>query len=116
VVRGVPFLKDLPIIGILLCSKDFEGRAKEVLFIIRPTISNYGVPNKDVVEFLRQKHQAPQKPEELHEALMGSMGELLDGEKDEAMMTGEEQGPELAPSLDARPVDPNEPSGTQSEP
>ncbi len=40
----------------------------------------------------------------------------MEGEKDEAMMTGEEQGPELAPSLDARPVDPNEPSGTQSEP
>lgn len=57
VVRGVPFLKDLPFIGILFSSKDFEERGKEVLFIITPTISTGGIPNKDLVDNLRRKHQ-----------------------------------------------------------
>lgn len=109
VVRGVPFLKDLPIIGILFSSKDFEERAKEILFIITPTISNYGVPNKDVVDLLRRKHEPPQAPEELHEALMGSMGEFLGGTKEEAAISGDEQGSEPVSVLDGTPIEPNEP-------
>ncbi len=108
VVRGVPFLKDLPIIGILFSSKDFEERAKEVLFIITPTISNYGVPNRDVVDLLRKKHERPNAPEELHEALIGSMGELLGGTKEEGPVSEEEQGPEPVLLLDEVPVEPNE--------
>ncbi|NQV32049.1 MAG: hypothetical protein HQ515_05105 [Phycisphaeraceae bacterium] len=115
VVRGVPFLKDLPIIGILFSSKDFEERAKEVLFIITPTISNYGVPNKDVVEFLRKKHESPKAPEELHEALIGSMGEFLGGTKEKAPITDQGEGSEPVPPLDSAPVEPNEPSRTQPE-
>ncbi|MCP4455374.1 MAG: type II and III secretion system protein [Planctomycetes bacterium] len=109
VVRGVPFLKDLPIIGILFSSKDFEERAKEILFIITPTISNYGVPNKDVVDLLRKKHEPPSVPEELHEALIGSMGELLGGTKEEAPVSDEEQGSEAVLLLDELPVEPNAP-------
>lgn len=57
VVRGVPFLKDVPLVGILFSSKDFEERGKEVLFIITPTISSGGRPNIDIVDELRIKHK-----------------------------------------------------------
>jgi hypothetical protein len=56
VVRGVPFLKDIPLLGVLFSSKDFEERAKEILFIITPTISTGGVPNKDIIADIRRKH------------------------------------------------------------
>ena len=57
VIRGVPFLKDIPLIGPLFSSKDFEERGKEVLFILTPTISSYGISNEKMVEELREKHQ-----------------------------------------------------------
>ncbi|MCH8216646.1 MAG: hypothetical protein IH892_07730, partial [Planctomycetes bacterium] len=75
VVRGVPFLKDIPMLGVLFSSKDFEERAKEVIFILTPTISNYGVPNEEMVEFIREKHRAP-GPEELTEVLRESLAGL----------------------------------------
>jgi len=56
VVRGVPFLKDLPGIGILFSSKDFEERGKEVLFILTPTISTGGIPHEEMVAEIQQKH------------------------------------------------------------
>ena len=56
VVRGVPFLKDIPLLGVLFSSKDFEERGKEVLFILTPTISTGGVPNIENVENIRKKH------------------------------------------------------------
>ena len=59
VIRGVPFLKDIPLLGILFSSRDFEERAKEVIFIITPTISTGGMPNKEMVEMLRKKHEPP---------------------------------------------------------
>ena len=88
VVRGVPFLKDIPIIGILFSSKDFQERAKEIIFIITPTISNYGRPNHEMVDWLRKKH-APPMPDAVHEAVMKSLGldtmrEFLSGPDPEA--------------------------------
>lgn len=56
VVRGVPFLKDLPGVGILFSSKDFEERGKEVLFVLTPTISTGGVPNEEMVAEIQRKH------------------------------------------------------------
>jgi len=67
VVRGVPFLKDIPLLGILFSSKDYEDRAKEVIFIITPTISAGGVPTKDMLETIRTKHQSPPVTEALQE-------------------------------------------------
>ncbi|AQT67546.1 General secretion pathway protein D [Anaerohalosphaera lusitana] len=61
VVRGVPFLKDIPIIGVLFSSKDFEERGKEVLFILTPTISSGGVPNEEIVKMLRKEHESVKK-------------------------------------------------------
>ncbi len=59
VVRGVPILKDIPILGLLFSGRDFEERAKEILFVLTPTISSGGVPNQEVVDKLREAHQSP---------------------------------------------------------
>jgi hypothetical protein len=56
VVRGVPFFKDIPIIGILFSSKDFEEKATEIIFILTPSISSGGVEHAKVVEDIRRKH------------------------------------------------------------
>lgn len=64
VIRGVPFLKDVPLLGILFSSKDFEERGKEVLFILTPTISSGGRPNIDMVNELRRKHRTTTAPDE----------------------------------------------------
>jgi type II secretory pathway component GspD/PulD (secretin) len=90
VVRGVPFLKDIPIIGILFSSKDFQERAKEILFIITPTISNYGTPNQEMVNWLGKKH-APPMPDAVREAVMKSLGvdamrDFLSGSDSEASL------------------------------
>jgi len=59
VVRGVPLLKDIPLIGILFSSKDSEERAKEIIFIITPTISSSSMPNDEMVDMLHRKHAEP---------------------------------------------------------
>jgi hypothetical protein len=59
VVRGVPFLKDIPILGILFSSKDFEEKATEITFILTPTISAGGKPHAEMVEYIREKYAAP---------------------------------------------------------
>ena len=56
VVRGVPFLKDVPGLGIIFSAKDFEDRVKEILFILTPIISSNGTNHVETVEALRQKH------------------------------------------------------------
>ena len=73
VVRGVPGLKDIPVLGVLFSSKDFEQRAKEILFIITPTISTGGVPNKDIVADIQRKH-TPIKNSDLIENLKDPFG------------------------------------------
>jgi len=73
VVRGVPILKDIPGLNLLFSGRDFEERAKEVIFIITPTISTYGVPNADMVERLRERHASPMT-QALHEQMMDPLG------------------------------------------
>ncbi|MHC4752331.1 MAG: type II secretion system protein GspD [Planctomycetota bacterium] len=58
VIRGVPILKDIPVIGFLFSSKDFEERAKETIFIITPTISTGGIPNEEMMEKVRKSHES----------------------------------------------------------
>ena len=69
VVRGVPFFKDIPIIGVLFSSKDFEEKATEIIFILTPSISSGSIEHKKIVEQIRQKH-ALVKPK-------GSLGEAF---------------------------------------
>jgi len=56
VVRGIPILKDLPLIGYLFSSEDTEQRAVETIFILTPTISTNGRPTKDVMGEVERKH------------------------------------------------------------
>jgi type II secretory pathway component GspD/PulD (secretin) len=69
VVRGVPLLKDIPLLGILFSGKDFEERATETIFIITPSISSGGMPHKEMIEVVKRKH-APPSPEGLEETIL----------------------------------------------
>jgi Bacterial type II and III secretion system protein len=68
VIRGVPILKDIPVLNLLFSGRDFEERATETIFILTPTISVGGQPNKDVVQMLRERHRSPMT-QGLHEQL-----------------------------------------------
>jgi len=57
VVRGVPILKDLPLIGFLFSSEDTEQRAVETIFILTPTISTGGRPRAEVMKEIQRKHE-----------------------------------------------------------
>jgi len=60
VIRGVPFFKDIPLLGILFSSKDFEEKATEIIFILTPSISSGGIPYAEMAEDIRKKHAAPE--------------------------------------------------------
>ncbi len=70
VVRGVPFLKDIPLLGFLFSGEDTEQRAVETVFILTPTYSTGGRPTKEVMEEIRKKHE-PASPGKLQEAIKG---------------------------------------------
>ncbi|MHC4648741.1 MAG: hypothetical protein ACYTBJ_25065 [Planctomycetota bacterium] len=74
VVRGVPLLKDIPGLGVLFSSKDYEERAVETIFILTPTISTGGIPNAEMVERIRRKHQRPEYPDEIQDAIKDPLG------------------------------------------
>jgi Flp pilus assembly secretin CpaC len=75
VVRGVPLLKDIPIIGILFSSKDLEEKATEVIFILTPSISSGGVEYTEMLEKVRQKRATPDSKTGFHEALTDPFGD-----------------------------------------
>ena len=56
VIRGVPLLQDIPGLGTLFSAKDFEDRAKEILFILTPSISGNGTSHEETIARVRQKH------------------------------------------------------------
>jgi len=59
VIRGVPFLKDIPFLGVLFSSKDYEEKATEVIFILTPTFSAGGVEYAKVADSIREKFATP---------------------------------------------------------
>jgi len=59
VIRGVPILKDIPLLGILFSGRDFEERVVETVFILTPTISTGGIPREEMVEQVKRKHEPP---------------------------------------------------------
>ncbi|MEK7995838.1 MAG: hypothetical protein AAB403_18730, partial [Planctomycetota bacterium] len=59
VVRGVPILKDIPLIGFLFSSEDTEQRAVETIFILTPSISTNGRPKEEVMREISRKHEPP---------------------------------------------------------
>jgi hypothetical protein len=74
VIRGVPFLKDLPFLGILFSSKDFEDRAKEVVFVLTPSVSGGGVEHESMVDYIRQKHAAPEMERQFQDLIFDPFG------------------------------------------
>lgn len=74
VVRGVPLLQDIPIIGILFSSKDFEEKATEIMFILTPSISSGGVPYEQMAELIRQKYATPSDESGFHGLLSDPLG------------------------------------------
>lgn len=74
VIRGVPFLKDIPLLGILFSSKDFEERGKEVLFILTPTISSGGIPNEKMTAEIQRKHTRVKSGDSLIESIKDPFG------------------------------------------
>jgi len=73
VVRGVPILKDIPIIGFLFSSEDTEQRAVETIFILTPTISTDGRPKEEVMKEIQRKHE-PDSPAGLGEMITDPFG------------------------------------------
>mgnify|MGYP005619961725 CR=1 FL=1 len=59
VIRGVPFFKDLPLIGTFFASKDFEENATEIVFILTPSISSGSVHYSEMADMIREKHRTP---------------------------------------------------------
>ena len=55
VFRGIPGLKDIPLLGVLFSGRDFEERAVETIFILTPTISTGGIPREEMVEEVKRK-------------------------------------------------------------
>ncbi|MHC4603975.1 MAG: hypothetical protein ACYS6W_11670, partial [Planctomycetota bacterium] len=59
VVRGIPILKDIPLIGVLFSGRDFEERAVETVFILTPSISTGGIPREEMLKELKRKRNEP---------------------------------------------------------
>jgi len=68
IIRGAPFLKDIPVIGTLFSSKDFEESSKELIFILTPSISSGGIEYTEMIEDVRGKFAKPKPEAGLHEA------------------------------------------------
>jgi Flp pilus assembly secretin CpaC len=82
VIRGVPILKDIPLLGWLFSGRDFEERATEVIFILTPSISTKGKPNKDMMEMLKNRHASPES-RGLSETVMDPLGTKARREEEE---------------------------------
>jgi len=74
VVRGVPFFKDIPLLGILFSSKDFEEKGTEVVFILTPSISSGGQPHTEVVQKVRDMVEKPAYQAGLKETITDPFG------------------------------------------
>ena len=83
VVRGVPILKDIPLLGVLFSSKDYEEQAKEVLFIITPTISSGGIPNSQMIQRLYEEDRIPNSSSQFEKTDNPGKTEQQYQEKDE---------------------------------
>jgi type II secretory pathway component GspD/PulD (secretin) len=75
VIRGVPFLKDIPLLGILFSSKDFEEKGTEIIFILTPSVSSGGVENEEIVEKIRGKYEEPQYKQGLTDIITDPLGQ-----------------------------------------
>ncbi|MHC4123409.1 MAG: type II secretion system protein GspD, partial [Planctomycetota bacterium] len=89
VIRGIPFFKDIPIIGILFSSKDFEEKATEVIFVLTPSISSGGIEHIKMIEEVRKRYARPEYQKGISDILADPFGtgaykEYLELEADKA--------------------------------
>lgn len=59
VIRGVPILKDIPLLNLLFSGRDAEENVVEVLVILTPTISTEGRPYREIADMLEYRHSTP---------------------------------------------------------
>ena len=85
VLRGIPFLKDIPVLGILFSGRDFEERAVETIFILTPTISTGGIPREEMVKEVERKHESPSG------SALTDPFDLLDGKRKKERKTKAEE-------------------------
>lgn len=74
VARGVPILKDLPLIGFLFSGEDTEQRAVETVFILTPTISTNGRPREEVMAEIRRKHESTPSSKDITDIITDPFG------------------------------------------
>ena len=74
VARGVPLLKDIPLIGFLFSGEDTEQRAVETVFILTPTISTNGRPIGEIMAEIRRKHSSTPSANDLSEIITDPFG------------------------------------------
>ena len=74
VVRGIPFFKDLPIIGILFSSKDYEENATEIVFVLTPSVSPGSVPYQEMADMIRKKFETPEHKSDLDTIMTDPLG------------------------------------------
>jgi hypothetical protein len=74
VVRGIPFLKDLPILGALFSSRDFEEKGTEIIFILTPSISSGSREHRDVINEIQIRFADPDVKQGLEDILKDPLG------------------------------------------
>lgn len=89
VLRGVPGLKDIPILGTLFSSKDFEEKATEIVFILTPSVSSGSIPYGQAAQMVRDKYQTPEYGSTLEEIVSDPTGsrvytDLMEKQAEEA--------------------------------
>lgn len=75
VLRGYPILKDIPVVGMLFSSRDFEESGSELIFILTPSISSGGMEYAKMLEMVDKKQSAPKYDEGLGKLLTDPTGD-----------------------------------------
>jgi hypothetical protein len=83
VARGIPILKDIPLLGFLFSGEDTEQRAVETVFILTPTISTNGRPQEEVMAEIKRKHTATPSKDEITNLITDPFGKNARKQKQE---------------------------------
>jgi type II secretory pathway component GspD/PulD (secretin) len=59
VIRGVPVLKDIPVLSLLFSGRDAQEQVMEVIMIVTPTLSTKGRPPQNVADMIEYRHTSP---------------------------------------------------------
>jgi len=114
VVRGVPILKDIPVLNLLFSGRDFEERATEVIFILTPSISTRGKPNQEMIDLLKDRHSSPMT-QGLHERVLDPLGTKARREEEERRLPFFRSAPQEPEAETTGPRPPAPPSDRRGE-